>query len=67
MMKTETMRRENIDIGHHSYTEACKQLETSPLRIIIQQLQGRDIHLQHVGLKPNDAIALSYALLVSSV
>jgi len=41
-------------------------LETSPIRLILQQLRGREIRLQHVGLNTKDTIALAYALLVST-
>ncbi|XP_060062831.1 leucine-rich repeat-containing protein 74A-like [Ylistrum balloti] len=56
-------RRENVDIGHVSYMDACQLLGSSPIRLILQQLREREIRLQHVGLNAKDTVALAYALL----
>lgn len=66
-MATEDAMRDNVDIGHHSYMEACSLLKTTPIRLVIDQLREREIRLQHVGLNTDDVIALSYALLVSLI
>ncbi|KAK3092462.1 hypothetical protein FSP39_003093 [Pinctada imbricata] len=55
--------KENVDIGHHSYVEACQLLETAPIRKVKEQLKETEICLQHVGLNTKDVIALTYALL----
>ncbi|XP_021371146.1 leucine-rich repeat-containing protein 74A-like [Mizuhopecten yessoensis] len=59
-------RRDNVDIGHVSYIEACHILGSSPIRLILQQLREREIRLQHVGLNATDAVALAYALLYNN-
>ena len=57
--------KENVDIGHHSYMEACQLLGTAPIRKVREQLTENEICLQHTGLNTKDVIALTYALLVS--
>ncbi|XP_033735336.1 leucine-rich repeat-containing protein 74A-like [Pecten maximus] len=56
-------RRENVDIGHVSYMDACQLLGSSPIRLILNQLREREIRLQHMGLNAKDTVALAYALL----
>ncbi|XP_062584301.1 leucine-rich repeat-containing protein 74A-like [Saccostrea cucullata] len=62
----ELLSRENVDIGHHTYIEVCKELNTVPIRLVQQQLKESEICLQHIGLNTNDVIALMYALLHNS-
>ena len=59
--------RENVDIGHHSYLEACRVLKTIPIRKVLTQLRTRDMRLQHIGMGTNDTKALAASLTVSKV
>lgn len=62
--RKELRSRENVDIGHITYIEVCQELGTVPIRLVIEQLKGTEVYLQHIGLNTRDVIAIMYALLV---
>ncbi|XP_046575639.1 LOW QUALITY PROTEIN: leucine-rich repeat-containing protein 74A-like [Haliotis rubra] len=55
--------RENTDIGHLSYEEACKTHGATPLRRVITQLWITKMQLQHVGLNVKQVKAICAGLL----
>lgn len=62
--RQELRSRENVDIGHITYIDVCQELDTVPIRLVIEQLKGTEVCLQHIGLNTRDVIAIMYALLV---
>lgn len=62
--RKELRSRENVDIGHITYIDVCQELGTVPIRLVIEQLKGTEVYLQHIGLNTRDVIAIMYALLV---
>uniref|UniRef100_K1R5P7 Uncharacterized protein n=1 Tax=Magallana gigas TaxID=29159 RepID=K1R5P7_MAGGI len=61
--RQELRSRENVDIGHITYIDVCQELDTVPIRLVIEQLKGTEVCLQHIGLNTRDVIAIMYALL----
>ena len=59
-----TISRQDTDIGHHSYEEACAKFGTTPLRRVLSQLWSNQMNLQHLGLNNNEMKALTVALMV---
>nr|XP_011417250.2 leucine-rich repeat-containing protein 74B [Crassostrea gigas]XP_011417251.2 leucine-rich repeat-containing protein 74B [Crassostrea gigas] len=64
--RQELRSRENVDIGHITYIDVCQELDTVPIRLVIEQLKGTEVCLQHIGLNTRDVIAIMYALLHNS-
>ncbi|XP_046337711.2 leucine-rich repeat-containing protein 74A-like isoform X1 [Haliotis rufescens] len=54
--------RENTDIGHLSYEEACKTHGATPLRRVVSQLWLTKMQLQHVGLNVKQVKAICAGL-----